>query len=238
MPHSLLLHLVPTAAAAPAAEAAAAPAGEAAIRAALAQQRQELEAQRKAESVALAAAPAVEAASRQAPLTALPANASLAGGTTAAHFTAANCPSNPLIALQLRNDTGAFAKLLQAATVPWLEDPAADLTLLAPLDLALQARWRGVVFPRACMCAGLSNKPMCVVRHERVHAAPIYSERASQRVTLRRLLAAPPPSPPAALRPASRRLPRPRRQRKRLSRGRPQQRHQRRRAARLRLAAG
>lgn len=129
------------AAAAPGVESAPAPvpAGEAAIRAALVQQRQEQEAERKAQSVALASAPAVEAASQQGTLTALSANTSLAGGTTAARFTAANCPSNPLIALQLRNDTGAFAKLLQAAAVPWLEDPTADVTLLAPTDLAMQA---------------------------------------------------------------------------------------------------
>lgn len=130
---------VATTAAAPGAEGGPAPAGEATIRAALAQQRQEQEGQRRSQTVQLIPAPAVEAASDQGPLTALPANASLAGGTTAARFTAANCPSNPLIALQLRNDTGAFAKL-QAASVPWLEDPTADVTVLAPTDLAMQAR--------------------------------------------------------------------------------------------------
>ncbi|PRW59569.1 Surface containing fasciclin-like repeats [Chlorella sorokiniana] len=125
-------------AAAPGAEAAPVPAGESAIREALAQQRQEQEEQRRAQSVELIPAPAVEAASGQGVLTVLSANASLASGTTAARFTAANCPSNPLIALQLRNDTGAFAKLLQAAAVPWLEDPSADVTVLAPTDLAMQ----------------------------------------------------------------------------------------------------
>ena len=148
--------------AAPGAEAAPVPAGEAAIREALAQQRQEQEAQRRAQSVQLVPAPAVEAAAGQGQLTALPANASLAGGTTAARFTAANCPSNPLIALQLRNDTGAFAKLLQAASVPWLEDPTADVTVLAPTDLAMQVRWGGVCvqpwlrleIDQACWLAG------------------------------------------------------------------------------------
>lgn len=39
---------------------------------------------------------------------------------------------------RLRNDTGAFLRLLQAAAPAWLEDPSASLTLLAPTDLALQ----------------------------------------------------------------------------------------------------
>lgn len=131
------------------------PAGEAAIRAALAQQRQEQEGQPRSQSVELIYGPAVEAASNQGgPLIALPANAGLAGGTTAARFTAANCPSNPLIALQLRNDTGALAKLLQAASVPWLEDPTADVTVLAPTDLAMQASLSGVAARRVGSAGG------------------------------------------------------------------------------------
>lgn len=39
---------------------------------------------------------------------------------------------------RLRNDTGAFRSLLQAAAPAWLEDPSASVTLLAPTDLALQ----------------------------------------------------------------------------------------------------
>lgn len=153
------------AAAAPGVESAPAPvpAGEAAIRAALVQQRQEQEAERKAQSVALASAPAVEAASQQGTLTALSANTSLAGGTTAARFTAANCPSNPLIALQLHNDTGAFAKLLQAAAVPWLEDPTADVTVLAPTDLAMQASWgEGVAW--GWHASSIANDTSCACR--------------------------------------------------------------------------
>ena len=40
---------------------------------------------------------------------------------------------------RLRNDTSVFRRLLQAANLPWLEDPAASVTILAPTDFAMQA---------------------------------------------------------------------------------------------------
>lgn len=91
----------PAAEAAPSAAAGAAPAAEApaveAVRAALAAERQQDAASLKSESLAAAAAaPAVEAAGEAG--TALPANATL-NTTTAAAFTPADCPANPLIAL-------------------------------------------------------------------------------------------------------------------------------------------
>lgn len=92
--------------------AAAAPTSEDALRAALAREQQQEQAALK--SAALQEAPpAVEAAAGVAG--GLPANTSLATATTAAAFTPADCPANPLIALGLRNDTGVFRLLLQAA---------------------------------------------------------------------------------------------------------------------------
>lgn len=83
-----------TASSAGPAPAAEAPAVEA-VRAALAAERQRDAATLKSESLAAAAAaPAVEAAGEAG--TALPANATT---TTAAAFTPADCPANPLIAL-------------------------------------------------------------------------------------------------------------------------------------------
>ena len=89
----------PTGAGVPAAQAPAAevPAAEA-VRAALAAERERDAATLKSESLAAAAAaPAVEAASGGG--TTLPANATLNATTTAATFTPADCPANPLIAL-------------------------------------------------------------------------------------------------------------------------------------------
>lgn len=37
-----------------------------------------------------------------------------------------------------RSDVGAFRRLLAAASPPWLTDPAANLTLLVPTDMAMQ----------------------------------------------------------------------------------------------------
>lgn len=47
------------------------------------------------------------------------------------------CPF-PLLPCSLRNDTAVFRRLLGAAAPAWLEDPAADVTVLAPTDLAMQ----------------------------------------------------------------------------------------------------
>ncbi|PSC74279.1 Flavin-containing monooxygenase FMO GS-OX-like 3 [Micractinium conductrix] len=108
--------------------AAAAPTSEDALRAALAREQQQEQAALK--SAALQEAPpAVEAAAGVAG--GLPANTSLATATTAAAFTPADCPANPLIALGLRNDTGVFRLLLQAAGLPWLEDPEANHSALS-----------------------------------------------------------------------------------------------------------
>ena len=98
----------PAATAAPAAEAAAAaapaaevvPPAEEPIRAALAAERQNDAILLKAESLAAAASPVVEAASAEAAGlgAALPTDTTL-NTTTASAFTPATCPANPLIAL-------------------------------------------------------------------------------------------------------------------------------------------
>lgn len=117
--------------------AAAAPSGEAAVRAALAAEHA---ADDRLMQLGSTAAPAVEAAAGEvaAPPSAPGAAPAPAGATTASAFTPATCPANPLIALGLRNDTGAFRRLLSAAGPGWLEDPEAAVTVLAPTDFAMQ----------------------------------------------------------------------------------------------------
>ena len=51
---------------------------------------------------------------------------------------AARATAAPLPLRRQRSDVGAFRRLLAAASPAWLTDPAANLTLLVPVDLAMQ----------------------------------------------------------------------------------------------------
>lgn len=73
---------------------------------------------------------------------------SSSGGALALACQKTSFPACCSAARSQRSDTGVFRRLLQAAGFPWLEDPAASLTILAPTDLAMQVS-RGVRDVRA-----------------------------------------------------------------------------------------